>query len=67
MLGPLNKSAPIIPQMGEIAADLRRAHIAGMAFIMEQDKTFDPLDVAMLGSDTIVSYANRLTFTLQQR
>ncbi len=38
----------------KILAHFLRAHLEGMAFVMEEDVGFDPTNVSLLGADAIV-------------
>lgn len=53
--------APFDGEVGEEGFDLRRAHFAGVAFVVEEDEPFDPGDVGLFGADGIVFAADRIS------
>ena len=44
----------------------RRAHILGMAFVMEKDVALDPVRVGLFGADGIVLEADDVAYTIQE-
>jgi hypothetical protein len=53
-------------QVGEELFDLGGSHLGGVAFIVEEDKAFAPLDVAFFGTDRVVFEANFLSELIEQ-
>ena len=52
---------PVNSEMGKKCADLGFTHILRMPFIVKQDKTFGPVHIGLLGTDTVVTDADRAT------
>jgi hypothetical protein len=46
--------------------DLRRAHLGRMAFAVEEDVPFDPVDVCLLGPPTVVASADRVSDAVEK-
>jgi hypothetical protein len=46
--------------------DLDRAQNIGVAFVVKQNKTLDPVNVLCLGTEAIVTYTNFLTQPVQK-
>ena len=44
--------------VGEVLFDLGGPHVGGMAFRVEEDKAFAPLDVSLLGADRVMFLAD---------
>lgn len=53
-------------QMGEECGDFDRTHFGGMTFAMEQDEAARPINVGVLGSDRVVSYANLMAKLVEE-
>ena len=51
---------------GQESLDLRRCQIARMALPVEQDETLDPIDVGLLGAQTIMLEANPVADAIEQ-
>jgi len=50
--------------VGEKGRDLRGAHVAGVAFIVEEDVTFDPLDISLFSVNGVMFSSQGVTHTL---
>ena len=50
--------------MGEKGRDLRGAHVAGVAFVVEKDVTFDPLDISLFSVNRVMFSSQGVTHTL---
>jgi hypothetical protein len=53
-------------EVGQELLDLGSAHVAGMAFVVEQDEADDPLAVAVLSAEGIVADAQHLVNLIEQ-
>jgi hypothetical protein len=53
-------------QVGEEGGDFGRAHVFGVAFVMEEDEAFDPVHVGFFGADGIVLETNGLAKLVEE-
>jgi len=53
-------------QVGQEGLDFGRAHVFGMAFVVEQDEALDPVHVGFFGADRIVLDADGIAHTSTQ-
>lgn len=53
-------------EVGEEGLDFWGAHLAGVAFVVEEDEAFDPGDIGLLGTDGIVLTADRIADLVQE-
>ena len=52
--------------MGEKGRNLRGGHVAGVAFIVEEDVTFDPLDISLFSVNGVMFSSQGVTHLVQQ-
>ena len=53
-------------KVGEEGADFGHTHLAGMAFIVEENETFDPLNVALFGAVGIMLDTQGLAYLVEK-
>jgi len=52
-------------QMGEKGFDFRRAHVARMTLVVEENETFDPIDVGFFGADGVVLESDGVSYLVE--
>jgi len=58
--------APFDGEVGEEGLDLGGTHLAGVAFVVEEDEPFDPGDVGLFGADGVVFTADRVSDLIEE-
>ncbi|OGO18828.1 MAG: hypothetical protein A2Z14_00400 [Chloroflexi bacterium RBG_16_48_8] len=53
-------------KMSEERPDFRRAHLIGMALVMEKDEAFDPIDIGLFGADGVMFEAEGVLHLIQK-
>jgi len=53
-------------QVGEKRFNFGDAHVPGVAFVVEEDEAFDPVDVGLFSADGVVFEAQRIPDLVQQ-
>ncbi len=53
-------------QVGEEGFNLRDAHLFGVAFVVEKDEAFDPIDIGFFGAEGVVFEAEGVAHLIQQ-
>ena len=51
--------------MGEKGFDFRRAHLARMTLAVEENETFDPIDVGFFGADGVVLESDGVSYLVE--
>ncbi len=53
-------------QVGEELVDFGRPHLPRVPFVMEENETADPLDVALFGAQAVVAYLKGSPHAVEQ-
>ena len=53
-------------ERGEEVRDFRFSHIGGMTFVVEEDELFDPVNVSLFSSDTVMFEADDVTDLIEE-